>query len=274
MSSTGKSSALVDSPPDTVLVPVEVGVEGDQGEQLPRLIAGLRRSARAAECDVQFLQRRVEKLKSEEEHVWKKLESARVQREKAEVARMRRQEEAEARASQKQRLVDEQARERARLHDERDAHRHSLFLARSKLAMQRRERSSRLRSESRELSQERVAKHSAHEKNAALNHQLIVDMHQRTISSRNEKHESQQRNREQLHESEALVLRERQYQHVSLAASLLTQEAQIIHRLQQIKRETSSVLSATASSGATPSPRKPPRPPSHSPLAPSPRRDV
>lgn len=274
MPSEEKQSALVDSPPDTMLVLPEAAEQ----EHLPRLIAGLRRSTRTAEGDVQFLQRRVQKLKAEEEHVWKKLESAREQREKSESARQRRQEEAEARASQKQRLLDEQARERARLHDERDAHRHSLFLARSKLAMQKRERSSRLRTESRELSQERIAKHNAHDKNAAHHHQLIVDMHVRALQSRNEQHQSQQRSREHLHESEAVVLREKQHQQVSLAASLLTEEAQIIHRLQQIKRETTSVLSGTVSSaGLTPSPRKPPRPPVASPIAPSPhsaRRDV
>ncbi|CUG91358.1 Hypothetical protein, putative [Bodo saltans] len=266
MPSEEKQSALVDSPPDTMLVLPEAAEQ----EHLPRLIAGLRRSTRTAEGDVQFLQRRVQKLKAEEEHVWKKLESARELREKSESARQRRQEEAEARASQKQRLLDEQARERARLHDERDAHRHSLFLARSKLAMQKRERSSRLRTESRELSQERIAKHNAHDKNAAHHHQLIVDMHVRALQSRNEQHQSQQR--------EAVVLREKQHQQVSLAASLLTEEAQIIHRLQQIKRETTSVLSGTVSSaGLTPSPRKPPRPPAASPIAPSPhsaRRDV
>lgn len=260
MDSMAPSGALVNSPADTMLVPVG----NTSTEELPRLVAVLRRSARAAECDVQFLQRRVQKLRAEEEHVWKKLESAREQKEKAEAARLRHQREHEARVAHKQRLVDEQSRERARLHDERDAQRHSLFLARSKLAMQRREQSSMVRRESRELSKEREQHEVANSKTVALNHQLIMDMHQRVVASRNQSHESLQRQREQLHESETLRLRDKQNQHVSDAATLLTEEAQLIHRLQQIKRETTSVLSATASS-STPSPRKPPRPPSQAP---------
>lgn len=254
------NSALVESPPDTNLVPVEQ-VDSHDEDHLPRLVAGLRRSTRAAEYDVQFLQRRVQKLKAEENHVWKKLETARQLKEKIDDTRARRQEEAEVRAAKRQQMLDVQSRERARLHDERDARRHSLFLARSKLAVDRRDRSARVRSESSELARKRGEYESAIAQQTALHHQLIVDMQHRALSSRAQRHESHQRNREQHQESEANILKERQDQHVKLAASLLTEEAQIIHRLQQIKRETTSVMSAVST---TPSPRKPPRPPANS----------
>jgi hypothetical protein len=250
-------NALVDSPPDNHLV-VPDNEGDDNGEHLPSLVAGLRRSTRAAEGDVLFLQRRVQKLRAEEAHVWRRLETARQLREKVDATRARRQEEAEWRAAQRQRELDCQSRERARLHDERDAHRHSLFLARSKLAMDRRELSARVRSESQELAKQRIAQLSASTHHAEHHRQLIADMRQRTMTSRAQRSEHRQRNTEQSHEQEAEALRNRHEQHVKVAASLLTEEAQIIHRLQQIKRETTSVLSSVSS---TPSPRKPPRPP-------------
>lgn len=232
------NGVLVDSPRDDHLVAAAASPE-----RLPRL-RDARTQNKMAEDDVNFLRQRVLKLRMEEERLWRQLDLARKKKEVCISEQSHRREQDQLLSEQRQRELREQAEERVRLHEIRDAQRHALFLARSHLALQRRENCSELRSESRYLRDERNRRMREMEAQAAARHAKIQEMKQRAAAAKQERHQQIMHTSHAVREVQVQQLQHEHQQNVHTAADLLTEEAQLLLRINRIKGETQSVLSS------------------------------
>lgn len=234
---------------------------GDDANRLPTIAGATTprtqpKSQKNGADDVAFLSARLRKLRYEEQKEWKHLESARRALELTETARKRRFEAEELRQQKLKEQKEAETRQRQALQENREAQRHALFLSRSKMSLERRKKCSDQRAESQynqaAVRDEREARLYHH----MDKHDLVMEMKEKSLAKREAFHESVAGSaRRQRADNEEQISQERA-KNVAAAAAMLTEEAQIMHRLQQLKEATRTTMDCLNNTVRSQTPRK------------------
>jgi hypothetical protein len=203
--------------------------------------------------DVKFLSQRIARLRREEERVLKEQELQQAHNEKMEAAR---QERRRREAEKKQRSEEEEiqhALTRRRLQEEKDSQRHAVFVAKAKVVVDRRERCADVKREiSRSLSLRREADDMSRD-HTIRRHDEIRGFERSVSESRQNTPRRTQQKVTRDAEEEARRLQRERDENIREAARLVTEQAQILHRLRLLKpTETPEKRSESRST-----PRKP-----------------
>jgi hypothetical protein len=208
----------------------------------------VRRWKRASADDVAFLSNRVTKLQCEVEKAWRRLSNARQAEERMNQVRTERTKissQVQAERSKRAQMTQEL---KQRLAENRDRQRHRVFLARSKLIVQRREASSEVKREQHDQHRLLHAEQVAQAMRLAALHDAVAHAKQQFTERRIWRLESHQRARRKNHSEEMQLLMDEREREMRVAATLLASEAQLLHRLHRLNGETVAVTSRLLSS--------------------------
>ena len=192
-------------------------------------LAQLKEEHRESCDDVKFLSQRIAKLRREEEKIHREQMIQNTKQQKIEAVREARlREEAE----KKHRLEDSEiqhAHMRRRLQEEKDSQRHAVFVAKAKVVVDRRERCADVKREITRSLQERQFE-VEDEKSSSARRCHEIRQRERSASVNTPRRQLQRDV-----EEEARRLQQERDENIKTAARLVTEQAQLLHRLRLLK---------------------------------------
>ena len=199
-----------------------------EGSSEKQLLSQLKEQHRESCDDVKFLSQRIARLRREEERIQREQMLHAARQEKIDSVREYRLREETEKKNRLEAAEIQSAHMRRRLQEEKDSQRHAVFVAKAKVVVDRRERCAEVKREISRSLGERQKEHEEERSGSARRCQVIREMERSS-------HTSPRRQVQRDLSAELQRLQQERDENVKAAARLVTEQAQLLHRLRLLK---------------------------------------